>query len=684
MKKLLLFILLIPFFGCVPQQSSDSKEGENGDDFQYVSERFKDIQVLRYQVPGFEELSLKEKKLIYYLSKAALSGRDIIYDQNFKHNLTLRRTLEAVLKQVDDQGGEEWEAFETYAKRVFFANGIHHHYSYDKFQPDFSEEYFSFLLEKTGADNLPLQSSEDLASFTARMTPIIFDPSIAPKKVNKATGIDHVKQSAVNFYEGVSEAEVKAFYQGMKSEGDETPISYGLNSKVVKENGTIVEKVWKMNGMYGEAIKEIVFWLEKAAGVAENEEQQKALNLLIEYYKSGDLEDFDEYNIAWVEDTKSKVDVINGFIEVYNDPLGYKGSYESVVSIRDPEASKRIEAISEEAQWFEDNSPLMEEHKKKSVKGISARVINVVMESGDASPATPIGINLPNSNWIRKDHGSKSVNLANIVSAYDEAAKQSGGVLEEFVLSEEVRARSKKHSELADKLHTDMHEVIGHASGQINPGIGTPKETMKEYASTMEEGRADLVALYYMLDPKLVEMGLMESLEVGKAAYDDYMRNGLLTQLRRIEPGNNIEEDHMRNRAMVARWVLEKGKADDVAEMKEVEGKTYVVINDYEKLRELFGQLLREVQRIKSEGDYEAAKNLVEDYGVKVDPELHQEVLERFEKLDIAPYSGFINPHLVAVEENGEITDVKIEYPKDFVEQMLQYGETYSFLPHYN
>ncbi len=684
MKKLLLSILLIPFFGCGPQQSSDTKEGENGNDFQYVSERFQDIQVLRYQVPGFEELSLKEKKLIYYLSKAALSGRDIIYDQNYKHNLTLRRTLEAVLKQVDDQGGKEWEAFETYAKRVFFANGIHHHYSYDKFQPDFSEEYFSFLLEKTGADNLPLQSSEDLASFTARMTPIIFDPSIAPKKVNKATSIDHVKQSAVNFYEGVSEAEVKAFYQGMKSEGDENPISYGLNSKVVKENGTIVEKVWKMNGMYGEAIKEIVFWLEKAAGVAENEEQQKALNLLIEYYKSGDLEDFDEYNIAWVKDTKSKVDVINGFIEVYNDPLGYKGSYESVVSIRDPEASKRIEAISEEAQWFEDNSPLMEEHKKKSVKGISARVINVIMESGDASPATPIGINLPNSNWIRKDHGSKSVNLANIISAYDEAAKQSGGVLEEFVLSEEVRARSKKHSELADKLHTDMHEVIGHASGQINPGIGTPKETMKEYASTMEEGRADLVALYYMLDPKLVEMGLIESLEVGKAAYDDYMRNGLLTQLRRIEPGNNIEEDHMRNRAMVARWVLEKGKADDVAEMKVVEGKTYVVINDYEKLRELFGQLLREVQRIKSEGDYEAAKNLVEDYGVKVVPELHQEVLGRFEKLDIAPYSGFINPHLVAVEENGKITDVKIEYPKDFVEQMLQYGEKYSFLPHYN
>lgn len=685
MKKLLLLVFILPMAACTPTQKKETGQNEEGD-FQYVAERFEDKKILRYNVPGFEDLSLKKKTLIYYLSQAALAGRDIIYDQNYKHNLTIRRTLEAVIEGVSDQSGEDWDNFMAYAKEVWFANGIHHHYSYDKFQPKFSKEYFAELIGMVDPESLPLRDGESAEDLAARLTPILFDPTIAAKKVNKAPGIDHVEQSAVNFYEGVTEEEVKNYYEELKktAEDPDRPVSFGLNSKLVKENGKLLEQVWSVDGMYGEAIKEIVKWLEKAITVAENDQQKKAFELLVKYYKSGDLADFDAYNIAWVEDVASDIDVINGFIEVYNDPIGIKGSFESVVSIRDPEASKRIEAISREAQWFEDNSPLIEAHKKKNVKGISARVINVVMESGDASPATPIGINLPNANWIRKDYGSKSVNLANIVSAYDEAAKQSGGFLEEFTLSEEVIERTKKHGELADKLHTDMHEVIGHASGQINPGVGQPKETMKEYASTMEEGRADLVALYYMIDPKLVELGLMESIEVGKAAYDDYMRNGLMTQLTRIKPGDNIEEDHMRNRAMVAYWCMEQGKADNVVEMKKVEGKTYVVINDYEKLRKLFGRLLREVQRIKSEGDYEAAKSLVETYGVKVDPELHAEVLARYKKLNSAPYSGFIQPRLLAEEKDGKIVDVKIEYPKDFKEQMMYYAKEYSFLPDYN
>ncbi|MCI4667206.1 MAG: dipeptidyl peptidase 3 [Bacteroidia bacterium] len=683
MKKTLLLLLLLPLMACNPSGSTE-KKGNKENEFQYVSERFEDKKVLRYTVPGFEDLSLKEKKLLYYLSQAAISGRDIIWDQNYKHNLTIRRTLEAIIQDAKGIDGEEWNAFIDYAKEVWFANGIHHHYSYDKFQPKFSKEFFADLVRMANEENLPLMEGEGPDELLERLTPILFDPSVAAKKVNKATGIDHVKESAVNFYEGVTEEEVKAFYAEMKKGNEVNPVSYGLNSKLVKENGKIVEKVWKIDGMYGAAIQEVVKWLEKAITVAENEKQKTALELLVKYYKSGDLADFDAYNIAWVQDVESNIDVINGFIEVYNDPIGYKGSFESVVSFRDPEASKRIEAISKEAQWFEDNSPLVEEHKKKNVKGVSARVINVVMESGDASPATPIGINLPNSNWIRKDHGSKSVNLANIVSAYDEAAKQGGGFLEEFVHDQEVIENTKKHGELADKLHTDMHEVIGHASGQINPGIGEPKETMKEYASTMEEGRADLVALYYMIDPKLVELGLMESIDVGKAAYDDYLRNGLMTQLTRIKPGDQIEEDHMRNRAMVSYWCLEKGKDDNVVEMKKIDGKTYVVINDYEKLQELFGQLLREVQRIKSEGDYEAAKELVETYGVNVDPELHAEVLERYEKLNSAPYSGFIQPRLVAVEQDGEITDVKLEVPENFKDQMLYYAKKYSFLPNYN
>jgi len=680
----LLVIAMLALWGCTGEPAATQEEPAPESGFAFLSEQFADLKILRYQVPGFESLPLQKKQLIYYLYEAGLSGRDIIWDQNYKYNLTIRRTLEAILRSAEADDSEAFAQFETYAKRVFFSNGIHHHYSNDKILPDFSEAYFAELVQKSDPDLLPMADGETAAAFAARLTPIMFDPQIAPKKVNKNPDVDIVTNSAVNFYEGVTEAEVDAFYAAMIDKSDPEPISYGLNSKLVKENGQIVEKVWKVGGMYSEAIEQVVYWLEKAVTVAENEAQAKALRLLIEYYQTGDLAKFDEYSIAWVADTASDIDVINGFIEVYNDPKGYRGSYESIVQIRDPEASKRIAAIGAEAQWFEDNSPIMDEHKKANVQGISARVINVAGEAGDASPSTPIGINLPNANWIRAQHGSKSVNLANIVLAYEEAAKSGGGSLGEFAFSEEEAERSRQYGSLADNLHTDMHEVIGHASGKLNPGVGTPKETLKNYASTMEEGRADLVALYFLMDQKLVDMGLMPSLEVAKAAYDDYIRNGIMTQLRRIKPGDDIEEDHMRNRAMVSWWVYEQGKADNVIERVEKDGKTFFVIRDYEKLRDLFGQLLRETQRIKSEGDYEAAKALVETYGVKVDPDLHAEVLKRFEKLNLAPYSGFINPVLRPVMNGEEMINVMITYPENFTEQMLYYGEQYGFLPNMN
>ena len=676
----LLAALLLGLAGCGP--SPDSTEAERPDEagFASLAEQFADLKILRYQIPGFDELPLQKKQLIYYLYEASLAGRDIMYDQNFKHNLKIRRTLEAIIESASDEG-EEWEQFMTYAKRVWFSNGIHHHYSNAKLLPTFSPEYFAQRVEAADAGLLPLQDGETPESLVKALTPIIFDPTVAPKKVNKAPDVDIVATSAVNFYEGVTEAEVDAFYAGRKDPDDPTPDSYGLNSKLIKENGQIREKVWKVGGMYGPALERIVYWLEKAITVAENEQQAKVLQLLIDYYQTGDLETFNQYCIAWVNDTASDIDLINGFIEVYNDPKGYKGSYESVVQIRDPEASQRIAAISREAQWFEDHSPIMDAHKKASVKGISARVINVAAEAGDASPATPIGINLPNANWIRKEHGSKSVNLANIVNAYEEASKKAGGALAEFAASQAEIDRVKQWGSLADKLHTDMHEVIGHASGQMEAGVGETKETLRNYASTIEEGRADLVALYYLLDPKLVEIGVMPDLEVGKAAYDDFMRNGLMTQLRRIELGDNIEEAHMRNRAWIAYWVLEQGAEANVVERLEKDGKTFFRINDYEKLRALFGELLREVQRIKSQGDYDAAKALVEGYGVKVDPQLHQEVLDRYAALNLAPYSGFINPVLKPVKQGDTITDVVVEYPADFTQQMLYYGEKYSFLP---
>lgn len=646
------------------------------------SNSFADLELLRYQVPGFNELSLQQKTLAYYLYEAALSGRDIYYDQASKHGLALRKTIEAIYGTYKgDKNSEDWKKFQVYAGRVWFSTGNHHHYSKDKFIPECSFEYFSGLVKNSDQARLPLDQGETVDAFLARMKPVIFDPQFEPKMVDLRAGIDNVVNSSVNFYEGVTQKEVEAFYgDAAKFPHSDREPEWGLNSKLMKENGQIVEKTWKVGGMYDAALQKVVYWLEKAVGVAENEQQKKALSLLAEYYKTGDLHKWDEYNIAWVQDTASRIDASLGFIEVYNDPIGKKGSFESVVSLKDMETTKKIAAIAKEAQWFEDNSPLMPEHKKKQVKGISAKAITVIVESGDAAPSTPIGINLPNSDWLRKEHGSKSVSLSNIVHAYNEASAGSG-MLDEFVADPAKLKRMKEFGNLASDLHTDMHECIGHASGQINPGVATPDKTLKNYASCLEEARADLVGLYYILDPKLVQIGVMPSLEVGKAGYDNYMMNGLMTQLTRLKPGDKIEEAHMRNRALNAYWVYEKGKKDNVVEFIKKDGKTYVQINDYEKLRVLFGELLKEIQRIKSEGDFNAGKNLVETYGVNVNPELHKEVLERYNKLKLKPYKGFIQPRLVAKMDGDKVTDVTVEYPTSFYEQMMEYAKNYSLLP---
>ena len=649
-------------------------------EFEYEADRFADIRMLRYQVPGFSDLSNQQRELLYYLSQAALSGRDIMYDQNYKHNLRIRRTIEEVLKNYDgDRESESFANFLSYAKQVWFANGIHHHYSSAKFTPLFDQEYFSkIILASAKVSDFPVREGQSLVELVAELTPIIFDPTIDSKKVNTADGVDKIATSAVNFYEGVTEQEVIDFYAARSANDDDTPVSHGLNSKLTKVDGEIVEQVWRVGGMYNDALEQVVYWLERAINVAENEKQKKTFELLVKYYRSGDLEDFDAYNIAWVEDIDSTVDVINGFIEVYNDPLAYRGSFESVVSFRDAEATLRISAIGERAQWFEDNSPILSEHKKADVTGIDGKVITVVMESGDASPATPIGINLPNSSWIRAEHGSKSVSLGNIVGAYNSSPSKT---LAEFAYSVEEILRSRTHSEQAGDLHTDMHEVIGHASGKINPGVGTTRETLRQYASTLEEARADLVALYYIMDPMLIEIGVMDSLDVGRSEYDAYIRGGAMLQLYRLQPGELVEEAHMRNRQLVALWSYEQGLEDNVIQRVVRDGKTYFVVNDYEKLREIFGRLLREIQRIKSEGDFEAARELVENYGTQVDQELHAEVLERYASLEVAPYSGFINPRIVADDENGVVSNVRVEYPKDFMAQMLEYAEDYSFLP---
>lgn len=676
--------LTVVLFGCAPKEEEPAVPTAKPEVFDYLSEQFADLRVLRYRVPDFEELGLEKKKLLYYLYQAALSGRDIIWDQNYKHNLLVRRTLEAIVDSYSgDRSAEEFQEFMVYAKRVWFSNGIHHHYSKIKFLPEISREYFAQLVKESSSGDLPLAEGESVDDLIATLLPIIFDPEMDAKSVNVDADADLVADSANNYYEGVNQKQVESYYAQVVDPEDPTPISYGLNSKMVMASDGPSERVWKVGGMYTEAIEQIVFWLKKAVAVAENDSQAAALSKLIEYYETGNLESFDEYNILWVQDTESEVDAINGFIETYGDALGYRGAYESVVSIRDAEATRRIAAIAEQAQWFENQSPIMDEHKREDVTGISAKVITVVVESGDASPSSPVGINLPNANWIRANYGSKSVTLGNLMESYYESSKESG-YLEEFAYSEEEIELGKLHGTLAANLHTDMHEVIGHASGKIEEGVGTPNETLKNYADTLEEARSDLVSLYYARDPKLVEIGVMPSGEVGRVMYDNYIRNGLLWQLRRLKPGENLEQAHMRNRQMVSKWVYEQGREQNVIERVDEDGKTYFVIRDYEALRELFGQLLREIQRIKSQGDLEAGRDLVETYGVRVDPELHAQVLERFEKLDIAPYSGFINPRLVPVMEGEEIVEVEIEFPDDFTEQMLYYGKEYSLLPTYN
>ncbi len=649
--------------------------------FDVSVDRFADIEVLRYEVPGFDELSLREKKLAYYLSQAALAGRDIIYDQNYEHNLRIRKLLAAIVgTYTGDRDSEDFKKLVEYAKQVWFAHGIHHHYSNDKMLPEFTPEALIAMVAKSEASKLPLDEGQTRGELLDMLRPIMFDADVAAKKVTLDPEVDQVVNSATNYYDGVTAAEVERFYAARVDEDPERPVSWGLNSQLAKVDGEIVERVWKIDGMYGPAIEQIVYWLEKAAMVAENDLQKAWIDKLVQYYRTGDLRDFDQYNIAWVADTGSRVDAVNGFIEVYNDPLGYRGAWESVVSIRDLEASARIATIGANAQWFEDNSPIMDEHKKENVVGISAKVITVVMQGGDLTHSSTIGINLPNPNWIRKEHGSKSVTLGNLMEAFEVAAA-AGGLTDEFAYTEEEKARNKNYGALGSLLDVDMHEVIGHASGQINAGVGTPKETLKSYASTLEEARADLVAMYYIMDPKLVELGLMPSLDVGKTVYEAQIRNGLQYQLRRVKLGDDIEEAHMRNRQLIAAWAFETGQDDNVIEKVERDGKHYFVINDYNALRDIFASQLREIQRIKSEGDYEAGKALVETYGVKVDRAMHEQVLERVEPLNIAPYKGFIQPRLVAVENNGEIIDVKIEPMENFVDWMLESEDKFSFLP---
>lgn len=639
--------------------------------FNYVAEQFADIKVLRYQIPGWEDLTLKEQKLVYYLTQAGYSGRDIIWDQHYKYNLKIRKALENIyVNYKGNKTSEDWKNFEIYLKRVWFSNGIHHHYSSAKIKPDFSKEYFNGLMKATKTSLSPI------------IVDILFN-DVDAKKVNLDQSKGLLEGSAINFYsKGITAKEAEDFYAKKTSPDPKKPYSFGLNSKLVRNaKGQLEEKVWKSGGMYGKAIDKIIYWLEKAKTVAENKKQADALGLLISYYKTGSLKTWDDYNIAWSQATVGNIDYINSFIEVYNDPLGYRGSYESIVQIKDFDMSKKMEVVSKNAQWFEDNSPLMPEHKKKNVVGVSYKTVVVAGESGDSSPSTPIGVNLPNSDWIRAAYGSKSVSLGNIIDSYSKAGGK--GRLKEFANDAEEIALAEKYGEIADKLHTALHEVVGHASGQINPGVGTPKETLKSYASTLEEGRADLVGLYYLYNPKIQELGLVDDWKkVGMAAYDSYIRNGLMTQLIRLEPGSDIEEAHMRNRQFVSAWVFEKGKADNVIEKITRDGKTYFNITDYEKLHNLFGQLLREVQRIKSEGDYAAGKALVEDYGVKVDQKLHAEVLERNKQFASAPYSGFINPVLVPkLDAKGNIISIKVTQPKSFADQMLNYSKKYGFLP---
>ena len=671
----------IAFTACTGNKTASPEKAQS---FSYEVDKFADLQILRYQVPGFESLTLNQKQLLYHLSLAAIMGRDILFDQNCRYNLAVRRTLEAITENYKgDRSSADYKAMEVYLKRVWFSNGIHHHYGEEKFVPGFSEEFFVSAVKGLDPNAVPVRDGQTVDQFLAELVPVIFDPSVLSKRTVQSGDQDLILASANNYYGGgITQHEVEAFYDKMKDPKDETPISYGLNSRLVKEDGKIVEKVWKVGGLYTQAIEMIVAELQLAVPFAENENQKKVIETLISYYKTGDLKEFDAYAVLWVKDTVSEVDFINGFTETYGDPLGMKASWESTVNFVNKEATKRTIVISNNAQWFEDNSPVDSRFKKKEVKGVSAKVITVAMLGGDCYPATPIGINLPNADWIRKDHGSKSVTIENITEAYDKAS-QGSGFNEEFVWSDKEREAIKTYGFLTDNLHTDLHECLGHGSGQLLPGVAS--DALKAYSSTLEETRADLFGLYYIADPKLVELGLVPDAEAYKAEYYKYIMNGLMSQLVRIELGKNVEEAHMRNRQLIAKWAFEQGKADNVIELKKKEGKTYVVVNDYAKLRELFGKLLAEVQRIKSEGDFAAGKQLVEDYAVKVDPELHAEVLKRYAALNLAPYKGFVNPVMKLVKnEKGEVTDVTLDYTEGYTQQMVRYGKEYSFLPTYN
>lgn len=658
---------------------SQNKERE----FVYSVDKFADVEILRYKVNNFDELTLNQKLLVYYLSEAALEGRDILYDQNHKHNLTIRRLLEAVYENyAGDKETADFKNLEIYLKQVWMGNGIHHHYSEDKFTPGFPETFLSAAVNSIDSTLLPLMAGESVETFKARIFPVIFNPDLYKKRTNQEAGVDLITTSANNFYEGVTQKEVEAFYAGMVDSSDNTPVPYGLNSKVVKENGKLVEKTYKIDGMYDAAIRRIVGWLEKAAEVVENEQQGAVIKSLIEYYQTGNLEKYDEYSILWLQDVNSQVDFVNGFTETYTDPLGMKATWEALVNFKDMEATKRTEIISNNAQWFEDHSPVDKQFKKEEVKGVSAKVITAAILGGDCYPATPIGINLPNSNWIRRDYGSKSVTIENITEAYDKAS-QGSGFMEEFMWSAEEIERAKKYGSLTNNLHTDLHECLGHGSGKLLPGVSP--DALKAYGSPIEEARADLFGLYYMADDKMVELGLLPDEEAYKTAYYQYVMNGLMTQLTRIQPGKNIEQAHMRNRQLIAAWAYEKGKANKVIELKKRDGKTFIVVNDYAKLRDLFAELLAEIQRIKSTGDFDAAKQLIETYAVTVNQEIHTEVLARYKALNIAPYRGFVNPVYSLVKDNaGNISDVKVSYDENYVQQHLRYSKNYSVLPNYN
>ena len=681
MKKTRAFLIatimtltLSTFHSC-REAAQTTQQEQPAEQMPWILDKFDDIKVLRYEVPGFENLPLEQKELIYYLAQATKCGRDILFDQNFKYNLTIRRTLESIYTKYEgDRTTAEFKSLEKYLKKVWFANGIHHHYSNDKFRAEFPRAWFAQQVDKY-VDPQELKIEKEL------LYKIIFDETLYATRLNQKDGVDMVTESACNYYEGVTMKEVDKFYSELIDENDPRPISYGLNSKLMKDDsGKIVEQTWKLGGMYSAAIQQIVFWLEKAAGVAQ-EPQKSIINALINYYRTGDLREFDRYNILWVGDNVSNVDFVNGFIEDYGDPLGRKASWEGTVNFMDSLACRRTQILSKNAQWFEDNAPIDPAFRKKEVKGVSAKVITVAMLGGDCYPSTPIGINLPNADWIRKEYGSKSVTIDNITYAYDKAA-QGNGFYEEFMLRGEDRERIKKYGKLADDLHTDLHECLGHGSGQLAPG--TKGGELKNYTSTLEETRADLFGLYYLGDPKMIEIGLIPSLDVAWAQYADYIMNGMMTQFSRIELGKDVEESHMRNRKLIAEWCYEKGKKDNVIEWVKKDGKSYIVVNDFEALRKLFGELLKEVQRIKSKGDYEAGRKLVENYAVKIDPELHKEVLERYNKLGIEPYSGFVNPDYELVMENGKVKDVKLVYKYNYTEQMLDYSKNYSFLPSIN